>query len=153
MTTSSEIMVEKKGYFTVEAALVLAVVIPVLFFLMSWMFLIYNRCQLEQDLEVLALRGSVFRGSKEELMREMERQEGNLYVERFLFLERGKPRIELKGNYIYLKQQAEMKIWGGRLFGAGEKTKIRAECKNHRGNEIFFLRACRKVKLGKDKEK
>ena len=59
MTNVSEIIAEKKGYFTVEAALVLAVVFPVLFFLMSWIFLVYNRCQLEQDLEVLALRLSL----------------------------------------------------------------------------------------------
>lgn len=152
MTNVSEIIAEKKGYFTVEAALVLAVVFPVLFFLMSWIFLVYNRCQLEQDLEVLALRGSVYRGSKEELMKEMGRQEESLYVERFLFLERESPRIELKGSQICLKQVASMKIWGGRLFRLGEKRKIRADCINRRRNVTFFLRACRKVKQGKDKE-
>lgn len=153
MTIASEKNMGEPGYFTVEAALVLAVVFPVLFFLMSWMFLVYNRCQLEQDLEVLALRGALCGGSKEERAAEIKRQEKTLSTERFVFLEREETRIELKGNQLRLKQSATMNIWGGRLLKAGGKNKLKAECINHCRDVAFFLRACRKVKQGKDKEK
>ena len=48
-----------KGYFTVEASMIIPLVIFLIAFLFYLSFFLYNRCVLSQDAYILAFRGSV----------------------------------------------------------------------------------------------
>lgn len=142
---------EPNAYFTVEATLVMAVVLPMIFFLMSWMFFSYNRCLLEQDLQVLTLRGAVLKGDKDEVMREIKTQEKTLYRDKYVAVEMNELSVKLDGNKVRLSQSARMPLWGGGMLKIGKTWDIKASCMNHRIEETVFLRACRKIKHGKVK--
>lgn len=55
---AGEDMEKKNAYFTVEAALVLPIVIAALLFVIYMMLFQYDRCLLEQDMGAIALWGS-----------------------------------------------------------------------------------------------
>lgn len=140
----------ENAYLTVEATLIMVLVLPFILFLMSWMFFFYNRCLLEQESEVLALRGSVWKGSKEILLDEIRIQENSLDQEKFVALNKGKLKVKIEGNKLILSQTATTPLWGGSLFKIGGNWKIQVTSMNHRLDEIVFLRACRKVKQGRE---
>ena len=55
-----------EGYFTVEAAMVLPIVIAVILMIIYMWFFQYNRCLMEQDTAILALRGSILQAEEKE---------------------------------------------------------------------------------------
>ena len=56
-------MRDRNAYFTVEAALVLPVVIGAILFVIYMMLFQYDRCLLEQDIGGIALWGSIVEAS------------------------------------------------------------------------------------------
>ena len=66
---------EPTAYFTVEAAMVFPIVLSTVLFIIYTMFFQYDRCLLEQDIGVIALRGAAMQiNDKEILADEIEEQ-------------------------------------------------------------------------------
>lgn len=130
---------EAGAYFTVEAALVLPVVLSVLLFVIYAMFFQYNRCVAEQDLGVLALRGAVSRTEDKELLaEEIEKYASEVDYGKYFMWKAGGIDLKLEGNQLRVSVQGELSyplhVW-----------KTMSVYENHRVNPTFFVRQCRKL--------
>lgn len=78
-------MKNRNAYFTVEAALVLPVVIGVILFVIYMMLFQYNRCLLEQDIGAIALWGSLLETTQtEELEQKVQERIAGVYKEKYV---------------------------------------------------------------------
>ncbi len=74
----------KNAYFTVEAALVLPVVIGSILFVIYMMLFQYDRCLLEQDVGAMALWGSLVEANDTaELQQEVQGRMAELYRDKY----------------------------------------------------------------------
>ena len=142
---------ETGAYLTIEAALVMPIVLAVIVFVVYMLFFQYDRCLMEQNAGVMAMRGCTLQiPDKEERllkMQEMPLQKD----EKYLAWEMLKPTITLKGNKILLEQSGQLKFpFAGLLSWQGKdvwESSIRFE--NNRIRPVEFIRNCRKVLGGK----
>ena len=78
-------MKDRNAYITVEAALVLPMVIGVILFVVYTMLLQYDRCLLEQDIGAIALWGSLVEVSgTAELEQKAQARMSGLYREKYI---------------------------------------------------------------------
>ena len=78
-------MKDRNAYFTVEAALVLPVVIGAMLFVIYTMLFQYDRCLLEQDIGAIALWGSLVEASDTaELEQKAQTRMSELYREKYV---------------------------------------------------------------------
>lgn len=132
---------EKKqnAYFTVEAAMVFPVVLFVNILLIYLAFFQYDRCIMEQNAGLLALKAcTVQENDKEKVMQTLRRYEvdmdGNYYVmwnpgDIEMKLERGRIRVAQSGNLLSL--------WDAETC-----------YENHRVNPVSVIRKYRKLTGG-----
>lgn len=148
-------MKEKKketgAYLTVEAALVMPIVLAVVIFVMYMLFFQYDRCLMEQNAGVFALRGCTLQiPDKEERLLKLQ-QMPLQKDEKYLAWEALKPSITLKGNKILLEQSGHLKFpFANLLSWQGRDVWDSSICfENHRIHPVEFIRNCRKVLGGK----
>lgn len=138
-----------EGYFTVEAAMVLPMVLMLILIIMYLWFFQYDRCLMEQDVGILALRGiSLQAENNEARMQLLREQEDALYREKYIAWEC--EEIELKSGQgsIRVKQRGWLKFPFG-IMGEGERTiDTAATCENHIVSPVSFIRNCRKIMGG-----
>ena len=140
------------AYFTVEAAMVLMLVMSVLIMLIYMMFFQYDRCLAEQDMGALALKGcSIQAESKEELLKELQACATQIDMDKYIAWEPGKVNIELKGNKIKVEQTGSLRFpfAGMSLVSVGENWEIECVYENKGVSPISFLRNYRKISGGK----
>lgn len=77
-------MKRKNAYFTVEAALVLPMVLGAILFVVYLLMFQYDRCLLEQDMGELAVWISLQEDVGEQLVEELEYQMGDIYWDKYL---------------------------------------------------------------------
>ena len=95
-------MEENNAYFTVEAALVLPLVISILIFVIYMLFYQYDRCLLEQDMGALALWGSLEEAADAASFEEKVRNRiAQLYREKYM-----------AWSYIQMEAGLEFLEWG-----------------------------------------
>lgn len=75
-------MEKKNAYFTVEAALVLPIVIAALLFVIYMMLFQYDRCLLEQDMGAIALWGALVTLPMRRIWSGRRRGDWGNYIER-----------------------------------------------------------------------
>ncbi len=136
---------ENLGYFTVEAALLFPIVIAVILFVFLCMFYSYDRLLLEQDIGILALRGTVDGGDKEEIGNRLIVEAGQIYTEKYVALKREAVNLQLKGFSVELEQKASLALWMGDVFRLGPKWEMTAHYRNKRIEPAFFLRLVRRI--------
>ena len=129
------------AYFTVEAAMVRPVVLYVIFLVITLLFFQYNRCLLELDLGVLALRGSSMQTENnedrvEQLQRQGNRQEEELYIG----WKCSDIKIEIEKGVLRVEQQATSEFLFAKRF-----SDVSAAYENHIVSPVSFLRYYRKL--------
>lgn len=96
------------AYLTVEAVMVLPIVFGVLLFIICFWFYQYDRCLMEQDAGLLALRGTVIPAEDaEERIKAVKKILAERPIEKYIVwedlgtdikIERGKIRVRQRGN-------------------------------------------------------
>lgn len=100
-----------QGYFSVEAALILPLVLSVILLIVYLLFFQYNRCLMEQDMGILALRGAVMQVQdnvhRVEQLREMaeEANEG-----KYLAWEMGEVHLTVGKGRVIVERLGQMKV-------------------------------------------
>lgn len=139
------------AYLTVEASLVLPIVIMVILLIIYLLFFQYDRCLMEQNTGILALRGCTdqFAEGKElvaKLVIQSQKSDN-----RYLAWNMEDAQITLKGNSVSVKRSGTLIFPFQRLMfwnGDGNWT---SECtyENKRVWPVQFVRNCRKIMGGK----
>lgn len=140
------------AYFTVEAAMIMTMVLNVLMILIYIMFFQYNRCLLEQDMGALALKGCTVQAeSKEELLQTLKQYESQLYLEKYIVWEHGEVSLELKQDSIKVEQTGNLIFpfaWEG-VFDMESQWDTKAVYENKRISPVTFIRNYAKLTGGK----
>lgn len=139
------------AYFTVEAALVIPISISVMLFLICIFFYQYNRCLMEQDLGLLALRAAADLGEEhnktaEELtsgIRNINRNRYILWKFTSMDMKMEQGRIEVKASGQLAFPLPEWNLLKGRNLWDSA-----TEYKNTRISPTFFIRQYRKLEEG-----
>jgi hypothetical protein len=144
-------MKKVEAYLTVEAALVLPIVLGTILLVIYLLFFQYDRCLMEQGAGVLAMRGCTLQiaDSKElvEVMLIQSQQED----ERYLAWNANSAKIRMKGNYVTVECSGELNFpFKGLAFWQDSSTwESEVTYENLRIKPTFFVRKCRKIMGGK----
>jgi hypothetical protein len=140
--------VKQNGYFTVEAALILPVVLWIFLFLIYQMLFQYDRCLMEQDIGIIALRGSMLQQEKKELLTSIQNEYGKINQHQYVMLSRDEPHFIVSGGKITVEG-------GGSLMASlppfihlaipSGLWKTESSFTNNRINPVLFIRTCQKV--------
>lgn len=93
---------ETEGYFSVEAALVLPIVISVYVFLITMLFLQYDRCLLEQDLAAMLLKAGSNPGTPRQQLEYLQNLTAEWDREKYLWLRPQAPHFTIQGQQLRL---------------------------------------------------
>lgn len=140
------------AYFTVEAAMVLTMVIGILVFLVYLMFFQYDRCLTDQDVGALALKGcSLQAENKEELLQKLENYAAQIDTDKYIAWNHEKINITLKENKVRVEQTGSLRFpFGG--FGLKSVNSVwetESGFENRCISPVSFLRNYRKIQGGK----
>lgn len=135
------------AYLTVEAALILPMVLGVIILVIYLLFFQYDRCLMEQNVGKLALRGcTVQLKDKEEIVARIIAQ-SRQSDERFLAWKLGNIAVTIKGNRVYVERDGELEFPFKRFVfwqaDSAWQSQISYECR--RIEPVEFIRNCRKV--------
>lgn len=139
------------AYFTVEAALVLPIVLAVILYTVYLLFFQYDRCLLEQNTGKLALRGCTLQiADGEELVRELTIQ-AREEDDRYIAWKQGNARIVIKGDLVSVKGSGRLIFPFRGLMPLSGGSTWSGECiyENNRIFPVRFIRNCRKIMGGK----
>lgn len=158
------------AYFVVEAALILPAVISALLLTVSLFVFQYDRCLLEQDMAMQAVKGAAAKAqasggttdqglsgeesakmqSEEELEEKMRLQTAQLYRNKYVAWDLVLLELKLKKGVIEASGEGEFRfpLPGWNLWNHENTWNAKAEYKAHRIAPVDFIRNCRKVKGG-----
>lgn len=131
-----------KGYFSVEAALVFPIVVGTIMLLMYLGFYQYDRCMLEFDVAMIALRGSCCDEKETEgVLDEMERAARELSGEKYIVWEAESIRVEMKGTRVRALGGGKLSFPFGFLLQKGTNGVWEAEAnyENKRLDPVTFI--------------
>uniref|UniRef100_UPI004056D89D TadE/TadG family type IV pilus assembly protein n=1 Tax=Acetatifactor sp. TaxID=1872090 RepID=UPI004056D89D len=138
-----------EGYFTVEAAMVLPMVCVVVLFIVYLWFFQYNRCVMEQDAGVLALRGVAMQTeNQEERMMNLRNQANGMNREKYIAWECNEAELKI-GNGVVEVVQSGRNLMSFGIAGLGEQeAMLNVSFENHLLNPVSFVRNYRKIMGG-----
>ncbi|MDE6639634.1 MAG: hypothetical protein K2K63_03850 [Acetatifactor sp.] len=94
----------KNAYFTVEAALVLPLVIGALIFTVFQFIFQYDRCLLEQDINMLAVRAATATAESSEALEEIIRKKASeVFMDKYAAWTMSDLQIAVKGNRVSVR--------------------------------------------------
>lgn len=94
----------KNAYFTVEAALVLPLVIGALIFTVFQFIFQYDRCLLEQDINMLAVRAATATAESSEALEETIRKKASeVFMDKYAAWKMSDLQIAVKGNRVSVR--------------------------------------------------
>lgn len=97
------------AYFTVEAVLVLPLVIMMVVFVMYLWFFQYDRCLLEQDTGMVALKGTAVQDAiSEKRMYELEKLADGVYRDKYIACEELIQRAMVYGGKVLVEGKLKM---------------------------------------------
>lgn len=97
------------AYFTVEAAMVMPMVIAIQILLLYLLIFQYNRCLLEQDIATLSVRANTLVGEDDwTLLERMKKEAEGIYQDKYIAWESNSPTMELKKNMIKVEQEGRL---------------------------------------------
>lgn len=132
-----------KGYFTVEATLVFPIVLMSVVLVIRILFFQYNRCLMEQDIGVLAFRGSVMETKdNRERMDELEKWEEMQDVQKYLAWNRGNTKMKIERGILRVEQN-------GWMSAIGYQWKASRTYENRLIAPVPLIRGYRKLTGGK----
>lgn len=140
---------KQNAYFTVEAALVLPLVMGMLILTVFLFVFQYDRCLLEQDMNMLAVCAGTARAeSGEELETIVRRRISELYMDKYVAWEMKEQQITVEGHKVSVRGEGclTLPVWNvlgkENVWGAGtfrETLRI---------SPADFIRLYRKIKGG-----
>lgn len=140
-------MKDRNAYFTVEAALVLPVVIAVMLFVIYMMLFQYDRCLLEQDLGGIALWGALVDVSDaEEFTQKTQKRLGEMYRDKYIAWKITEMDAGLDGNKFHVNGAGQLTFpvpkWN--IWSEGNVWGTEAEYGYNRMSPVTFIRMCHK---------
>lgn len=141
------------GYMTVEASLIMPIVLLVICFVIYAGFYQHDRCIMEQAAYRAALRGSSLYGAdKEEKYRAAEDTLKELTKDCFAAMNASYEIVMKDRLTITSEGTLKIPLSGlARLVGAGEWT-AEKEIGSGLQDPVFFIRVCRRLELGEEKD-
>lgn len=140
-----------RAYFTVEAAMVIALVMSVIVTLVYIMLFQYNRCLLEQDIGTLALKGCTIQTEgKNQLIQELKKYESQIYWDKYIAWEHDEATIELKQDRIIVEQSGSLIVPFAEegSFSQESVWGIKAGYENRYISPVSFIRRYNKLTGG-----
>lgn len=136
-----------KAYFTVEASLVMPVVIGSIIFVMGFLLFWYNRSLMEQDLSMLTIKGSqVNIDDPERFLGELRDWQRDNFSEKYYGWMREGITYSRERNMIKLSEKGRMilgdRIWKAEVTGSALRM-----------NTTSFLRTCRRTSIALEDKK
>lgn len=143
------------AYFTVEAALVIPLVMAAIVFLMYMMFYQYNRCLMEQDLGILLVKGSANESERaEERVQRTSANEAKRNYDKYLMWENGEVTATQERNKLSVKQKGQLMFpfadW--QIKGVASVWTSEAEYKCNLLSPTFFVRSYQKLVENTEKD-
>ncbi len=147
-----EIFIHKEieGYFTVEAAMILPMVLMTIVLIMYLLFFQYNRCLMEQDIGILTLRGIALQvEDNQDRMKQLKEQAAGLYDEKYIAWENSEIELTLEKGTICVEQSGWIKFpfWGG-IFKENRVWTTSVIDEKQIISPVSFVRNCRKIAGG-----
>lgn len=132
-----------EGYFTVEAALVFPMVLAEIVLVIYLLIFQYDRCLMEQDLGVLALRGMVLQAEdNQDRIQELERQEQSMDTQKYLAWERGELEMKIERGILHVERSGRMEA----MNASWESTR---DYESHMISPVLLIRSYRRWKGGR----
>ncbi len=101
---------EAGGYFTVEAAIVLPVVLGVYVFLITVLLVQYDRCVLEQDMASMIVKVSNRTGTPQQQLEYLQELTAAWDREQYLWIQPQSPHFAIQGQRISVEAMGEYGI-------------------------------------------
>ena len=139
-----------KGYFTVEAALVLPLIFVLIQFIIYLLFFQYNRCLQELNTGVLTLRGTAMKAeNNEERIIQLRKEAEELSCEKYIAWESEPVELKIEKGKIFIVQRGQLRFpfWKN-LGSVQQRWSTVASCENYLISPTSFIRNCRKIKGG-----
>lgn len=141
----------QNAYFTVEAALVLPLVTGALIFTTFLFVFQYDRCLLEQDINMLAVFGATApEDGSGEPEASIQRKASELYKDKYAAWETSVLQITVKGDKVSVTGEGFFNLplpeWN--FLGTQELWKARAYRETRRISPADYIRLYRKIKGG-----
>lgn len=140
------------AYFTAEATMVLSATISVILLLVYIILFRYDRCLLEQDIGMLALKGcTVQKENKNDLLQELEKYKREIYIDKYVAWNGDEIIIELSGDMVRVEQKGCLRFpfTGMEVFNGESEWKMSAIYENKSFSPISFLRTYHRLIGGK----
>ncbi len=135
------------AYLTVEASLLISIVIGVILLVVYLLFFQYDRCLMEHTTGALGMRGCTLQiEDKEHLLIELveygEQKDG-----RYLAWSMEDVVVQLKGNSVFVKRDGKLRFpFRSMMLWSGDREwESSIAFKNYRIEPVEFIRNCRKV--------
>lgn len=127
-----------EAYFTIEASLILLMVISCVVFVVCFLLFWYNRCIMEQDLNLIAVRAAQSNSkSMEELEVVISSWQSEYMTDKYYAWSAEDKVISLQKNWYDLRQTGKL-LLGNRVW------KAQVSGKAMRIDPATFLRLCRR---------
>lgn len=112
-----------RGYFTVEAAMILPVMLGVYVFIIVILMFQYDRCRLEQDMASMMIKAGNHCCTADEQLKYMQELTDRWDRKSFLWMKPELPRISIQGKWIKLSESAvySLPLYGGIGVDRGEQ--------------------------------
>lgn len=140
-------MKERNAYFTVEAALVLPVVIGAMLFVIYTMLFQYDRCLLEQDIGAIALWGSLAEASNTAaLEQKAQTRMSGLYREKYVAWRITELNAALDRNRFCVEGAGQLTfpVPGWNFWNGDNVWRTKASYGYSRLSPVTFIRLCHK---------
>lgn len=135
-----------KAYFTLEAVLVLPLVLGVIGVVLFLLVYQYDRLLLEQDLGMLSVRVSSFAVPWEETEQEFTRLQKGVAKEKYLLGTWQTPTLEINPGKVSVCGEIRFPFEGRGTVMEKWEGGISASYKNRKYSPLFIIRSCKKVK-------
>lgn len=142
-------MENRNAYFTVEAALVLPVVIGAVLFVIYTMLFQYDRCLLEQDVGAIALWGSLAEASDMSVLEQkVQARISGLYREKYAAWRITKLNAVLDKNRFHVEGEGQLTfpVPGWNFWNADNVWRSQASYGYSRLSPVTFIRLCHRFR-------
>lgn len=139
------------AYFTIEAALVIPIVLAGILFVMYIWFFQYDRCLMDIDINAIGLRASNANAeNNDERMFLLKKYMNEIYYDKYAAWNIGAANLKIEKGCIFVEQEGNVRFPFKSLgFWRGNNIwSTKSETKANIINPVFVVRSIRKFKGG-----
>lgn len=134
------------GYFSVEAALVMPIVLTTIAFVIYLLLFTYNRCLAEQDIGIVVFRGVISEEDNEAKMAAMRKGYREIYQDKYFAWHWGEPDFLVGRGKVSVEQTGSMETLFPRLdIPEASLWKTDINYRNEICNPVTFVRRISKL--------